>query len=363
MGARAMDRQVGCGVRRGGAWRAAVLGALGMALVLLLTSSAWGAGREGPLVSNVFDDENVLNVLRYISAQTGCSILAEPSVQGWVTLTLKAVPLERALDMIVTPLGYAWVKVDDYYIVGSADVRNPSYSLFVDVEVVKLAYVKAEVAAKLLSEHFASSVKVNPAANSLVITGTRRTVERVKSFLKRIDVPPAQVVVEVALVEMPTPVGANTTARDVEAMVNVGRSQVLTTARLLATDGEAGEVSLTLGRPLGEGTPGGLRATVTLLLRVTPRVSEGGQIMLSIDADLSEVTQAGGGVSSTTRHRVSTTALTLDGCAVLAGAFSTGTAEERSSTALLVRAETVSSESEDSIEESAHPPRIPMLQS
>ena len=28
--------------------------------------------------------------------------------------------------MIVTPLGYAWVKVDDYYIVGSADVRNPS---------------------------------------------------------------------------------------------------------------------------------------------------------------------------------------------------------------------------------------------
>ena len=43
--------------------------------------------------------------------------------------------------------------------------------------------------------------------------------------------------------------------------------------------------------------------------------------MLSIDADLSEVTQAGGGVSSTTRHRVSTTALTLMGAPSWWGLF------------------------------------------
>ena len=187
-------------------------------------------------------------------------------------------------------------------------------------------------------------------------------MERVKSFLKRIDVPPAQVVVEVALVEMPTPVGANTTARDVEAMVNVGRSQVLTTARLLATDGEAGEVSLTLERPLGRARPGIAGHSHSALegdaKGVGGRADHAEHRCGPFGSDAGRWRRIVHNQAPREHHRPDAGWVRR-----LAGAFSTGTAEERSSTALLVRAETVSSESEDSIEESAHPPRIPMLQS
>ena len=37
---------------------------------------------EEILVTNVFDSEDIISVLRDISAQTGVNILAEPSVQG-----------------------------------------------------------------------------------------------------------------------------------------------------------------------------------------------------------------------------------------------------------------------------------------
>ena len=66
---------------------------------------------EAVTITNVFDSEDIINVFRDISAQTGINILAEPSVQGWITLELMEVPLEEALDMIVVPLGYTWVRV------------------------------------------------------------------------------------------------------------------------------------------------------------------------------------------------------------------------------------------------------------
>jgi len=51
---------------------------------------------EEVTITNVFDSEDIVNVLRDISAQTGINILAEPSVQGWITLELMDVPLEEA---------------------------------------------------------------------------------------------------------------------------------------------------------------------------------------------------------------------------------------------------------------------------
>ena len=93
---------------------------------------------EEPLVTNIFDSEDIINVLRDISAQTGVNILADPSVQGWVTLELLDVPLEKALEMILAPFGYAFVKVGDYYMVGMPDETNPAFPLFTRTEVVRL---------------------------------------------------------------------------------------------------------------------------------------------------------------------------------------------------------------------------------
>ena len=162
---------------------------------------------EEVTITNVFDSEDIINVLRDISAQTGINILAEPSVQGWITLELMDVPLEEALDMIVVPLGYTWVRVGNYYIVGSADVSNPAYPMFTKTEVVDLRYVNADAASSLLSDFFKPNVKVDGAANIIVITGTQQVIDRVKADLAMIDKPSAQVVMEALVIEVTADAG------------------------------------------------------------------------------------------------------------------------------------------------------------
>ena len=162
---------------------------------------------EEVTITNVFDSEDIINVLRDISAQTGINILAEPSVQGWITLELMDVPLEEALDMVVVPLGYTWVRVGSYYIVGSADTSNPAYPMFTKTEVVSLRYVNADAASKLLSDFFKPNVKVDAVANVIVITGTQQVIDRVKADLAMIDKPSAQVVMEALVIEVTADAG------------------------------------------------------------------------------------------------------------------------------------------------------------
>ena len=184
-----------------------------MALVLLVSLVAVTLTFPGVLraeavtITNVFDSEDIISVLRDISAQTGINILAEPSVQGWITLELMDVPLEEALDMIVAPLGYTWVRMGSYYIVGSADTSNPAYPMFTKTEIVNLRYVDADAASKLLSDFFKPNVKVDAAANVIVITGTQQVIDRVKADLAMIDKPSAQVVIEALVVEVTADAG------------------------------------------------------------------------------------------------------------------------------------------------------------
>jgi len=107
-----------------------VTAVLAVALVAVTLAFPAALRAEEILVTNVFDSEDIISVFRDISAQTGVNILAEPSVQGWVTLELFDVPLETALEMIVAPFGYAFVKIGNYYIVGMPDLHNPAFPLF-----------------------------------------------------------------------------------------------------------------------------------------------------------------------------------------------------------------------------------------
>lgn len=286
-------------------------------VAVALLACSCGATAE-PLVTNVFEDEDIRNVLRYVSAQTGCNILAEQSVQGWVSLVVRDVPLDKALDMITEPLGYAWVKRDGYYIVGTASVKNPAYAAFVEAEVVKLGYVKADAAVKLLSDFFAPNVKANTASNSVVITGTRSVIDQVRQMLIAIDAAPARVAVHVAVIELAADeegLDAGVVAPDMFArLVASGAARVRTAAQLSTVDGEAGEVSVTWEAG---------QSSATASFQVTPRLTREGEIVLKVVADVYESVRDGGAAApSVSRYRASATVAAFDGHAVLVGKFS-----------------------------------------
>jgi type II secretory pathway component HofQ len=313
--------------------RPVMLAVIATALMLVLMVSGSGAAAE-PLVTNVFEDEDIRNVLRYMSAQTGCSILAEQSVQGWISLVLKDVPLDMALDMITEPLGYAWVKRDGYYLVGTPDTKNPAYAALVDTEVVKLGYVKADAAVRLLSDFFAPNVKASVAANAVVITGTRAVIDQVRQMLEVIDTPPARVIVDVMVLQLAggeSIVEAGLFSSDVLARLAAsGAADARTSVQLTTVEGDTGEVTMTWEAGMG---------TATASFQVTPRLTREREILLKVAVDVYESTRDGGSMTPTPdarRHRASTTVIARNGEGVLVGRFNLHGAGAEPDTTLIV---------------------------
>ncbi len=360
------------GLSAAGARRTLIVLSLLAALSVAGSAHLWAQEIQTPeqvLVTNIFDSTDIISVLRDISAQTGVNILAEPSVQGWITMELLDVPLEDALDMIVGPLGYTWVRQGNYYIVGSADAQNPAYHMFTSTEVIRLRYAKAEAVAELLSDFFKPNVKVDPVANVIMVTGIRSIIDRIKADIALVDKPARQVILEAVVMEMTTDSGKDNRAdwrvqasvgasdpvmplsgfvdfvsgiwsgklsmqggltqllASIEVMVDSGQAEINATPKLMALDGETAEiflgrekyitVSTTTTETMTQSRLESIKTGITL--RFTPRITDSGEIIMKIEPEVSDAVEVTGGFPIVNRRTVSTTVMLRDGETLVIG--------------------------------------------
>jgi type II secretory pathway component HofQ len=83
-------------------------------------------GRLGEaLITAIFvENDLVWEVLPFIAKQAGISIIPDESVSGLVTCSLKDVPLDRALDIILAGTPYIVKKTPDCYLICPRDIKN-----------------------------------------------------------------------------------------------------------------------------------------------------------------------------------------------------------------------------------------------
>ena len=278
-------------------------------------------------------------------------------------------PLEKALEMIVAPFGYAFVKVGDYYIVGMPDTKNPAFPLFTTTEVVKLRYVKADAAAKLLSDFFTPNVKVSPVDNVIAITGTQAVIDRVKADIAKIDKPSPQVLMEALIVEItadageglrsdwryegsgaePDPSvpasgfvdfvsgiwggklnlagGIHSVVAAMKFLVDSGKAEIHATPQLLALDGETAEIFLGKEKYFTVSTSSTETTTTTRLesvktgisMKFSPRVTDKGEIIMRIEPEVSDAVETANSMPTVNRRKVSTTVMVRDGETLVIG--------------------------------------------
>lgn len=173
------------------------------ALVIGGLAAQPAASRTDVLVTDIFYDTFFVDALNDLSAQTGVSIVADSSVSGFVTMEFEDLPLEDVLRRLCVPFGYTFRYMPgDYYLVGAADINNPTFGLLSEIRVFKTHYVKAETVARLLSDFYKSFVKVDETLNTLVVTGSPEMLERIEADIAQIDTPIRQVMLEVLVVEL-----------------------------------------------------------------------------------------------------------------------------------------------------------------
>ena len=153
------------------------------------------------LVTLDYKDAELSSVLRALSYSYNLNLVATKDIKGKVTVTLRDVTVDEALNAVLRVNGYTFTRDGNLiYITPGPGLEG------IDVVTVTLPlkYLTASEASGLLQKAISSKgdIRINEATNSLVITDFPASVDKVKAVLKDIDIPPIQVLIEAKLVDI-----------------------------------------------------------------------------------------------------------------------------------------------------------------
>jgi type IV pilus assembly protein PilQ len=187
-------------------------------------------GYAGEKLSLNFQNIEVRSVLQVIADFTGLNIITSDSVTGNLTLRLKDVPWDQAMDIIMQNKGLAMRKIGNVIMVAPAEevaakekAQLEAVNAIEDLEplrteVFTLRYQKAEAFKNILTGSSTSgsssstgnqnksilskrgSAVMDPRTNTLFIQDTAKKLEEIQNIINKTDVPVKQVMIESRLV-------------------------------------------------------------------------------------------------------------------------------------------------------------------
>jgi len=176
-------------------------------------------GYQGERLSLNFQNVDVRSLLQVIADFTNLNIITSDSVGGNITLRLKDVPWDQALDIILQTKGLDMRKNGNVVLVAPRDeiaakekLELEARSQIADLEPLRseafvVNYQKAEDVRKLLTDDKQrllskrGTVAVDPRTNQLFVQDTTTRLEEVRRLLQRVDVAVPQVLIEARIVE------------------------------------------------------------------------------------------------------------------------------------------------------------------
>lgn len=183
---------------------------------------------EGERLSLNFQDIEVRSVLQLLADFTDQNVVVSDSVEGDVTLRLKNVPWDQALDIILKSKGLAMRQNGNVLMVAPADEIAAREQLELEsaqkvhklsklqTEMIQINYAKAETIAEVLlagqdqtsdEEEGATNsssgllsdrgtVSIDERTNTILVTDTAESLEKVHALVAKLDIPVRQVLIE-----------------------------------------------------------------------------------------------------------------------------------------------------------------------
>ena len=184
-------------------------------------------GYAGEKLSLNFQNIEVRSVLQVIADFTGLNIIASDTVTGNITLRLKDVPWDHAMDIIMQNKGLTMRKIGNVITVAPAEevaakekAQLEAVNAIEDLEPLRtevfvLKYQKAEAFKNILSGGGANSgssgqnksilskrgsAVMDPRTNTLFVQDTAKKLEEIQAIINKTDVAVRQVMIESRLV-------------------------------------------------------------------------------------------------------------------------------------------------------------------
>lgn len=243
------------------------------------------AGYAGEKLSLNFQNVDVRTVLQVIADFTGLNIITSDTVTGNITLRLKDVPWDQALDIVMQSKGLTQRKNGNVVVVApAAEVANKEKSDLeakkaiedlepLRTEVFTLRYQKAEAFKNILTGNNENvgtknnsiltsrgSAVMDPRTNTIFVQDTVKKLEEIQSIINKTDVPVKQVLIESRLVvadekfgkSLGAKFGVNTTLKSgsntLTAGGKLGTTDLMTNLAVTNPAGSLGLSLLTFGK-------------------------------------------------------------------------------------------------------------------
>lgn len=241
-------------------------------------------GYAGEKLSLNFQNIDVRSVLQVVADFTGLNIITSDTVAGNLTLRLKDVPWDQALDIIMQSKGLTMRKTGNVIWVAPADEVAAKEKLALEAsqqiedlepmrtEVFTLRYQKAEDLKNLISDEKQrilskrGSAVVDTRTNTVFVQDTPRHLENVQSIINKTDIPVKQVMIESRLVIADEGFSKTLGARfGINQLGTGGQNRLVTSGTIgnrateIAADG-----TVTMGNRMGTHMPATLNSNATI---------------------------------------------------------------------------------------------------
>lgn len=286
------------------------------------------------------EDANIVDVLRLLAEQNNLNLIAHQDIRGTITVRFNNVSLKEALDTILRANGFDYV-VQRNIILAKPAEQSVEGELHTKVYALKYmdAYALSQSLAPILSSKGTMTVvprgmerEAKGPSDLLIVTDMPSSLEVMDALVQQLDVPMAQIMIEVQLIEtvlsdeeklgidwslsaslsdptaeyrLPLHRGfrfGKLSLTDVQAVLNAlrtrGNSKLISNPKITTIENQTAEISVGTTVPIPQreiDERGRERITieerdVSIRLSVTPRLNEGGVITMTVRPEVEEIT-------------------------------------------------------------------------
>ncbi len=156
-------------------------------------------GDEGVSLYAVSADAH--EVLSQLARVTDLPLIVDDTVNRKITVNLVNKQPREILDSIVDTYGLSFAEVDGVYIFSEGIPNSPSSYLLSSIGCYTTQYVAPSQARGLMPAFLTKYVKVNSSQNAVVLSAPDPILRRFQEDIEEFDKPPAQIMLEVLVVE------------------------------------------------------------------------------------------------------------------------------------------------------------------
>lgn len=152
------------------------------------------------------DDAPLASLLGEILSQTKLNAMVYGTLNGQVTARISSISVRETLKYLFRGTAYTFWERNGVYFIGSHEMQTADNSLL-----IRLKHLKAEDVIKLLPSTLTKDIQIQvvKSQNALMAAGRYDVLDAVSQYIEKMDLPVAQILIEVLVVDLDLEKGHN----------------------------------------------------------------------------------------------------------------------------------------------------------